>query len=443
MILVGNSRGSAQGLAQHLLNTHDNEKVEVHEVSGFVSDTLTGALNEAQAVSRGTKCQKFLFSLSLNPPKDATVDVADFERAVDQAEEKLGLTGQPRAVVFHEKKGEDGLVRRHCHAVWSRIDTQQMKAIPMDFHKRRCQDVSRELFREHGWEMPKGHENPLHRNPTNFSLAEWQQAKRAKKDVKALKSMFADCWAQSDSKAAFAHALKERGYVLAQGDRRGFIAVDHKGEAYSISKYAGVKAKDTRARFGSHEDLPTKDEAHVRAANVVTTRLDELKSEQTQQQESKLERLKTEEAKKNEQHREQQTVLSQHQTERQQHEDSERQSRFRTGLWGFVDRFTGRHKRTEAENQAEILQHQERDKTEQQRLEQSQAQSVQATEQKKAAVIQKSEAVTNEIKTDIQNIQSALPPDVEQRRQEYMKLREARRQSPARTRARDGPSLEP
>ncbi|MEO1041444.1 MAG: hypothetical protein AAFX52_04070 [Pseudomonadota bacterium] len=101
MILVGNSRGSAQGLAQHLLNAHNNEKVDVYEVSGFVSDTLTGALNEAQAVSRGTKCEKFLFSLSLNPPKNEAVDVDAFERAVDQAEDRLGLAGQPRAIVFH------------------------------------------------------------------------------------------------------------------------------------------------------------------------------------------------------------------------------------------------------------------------------------------------------------------------------------------------------
>ena len=53
----------------HLLNTEDNEHVEVHEVRGFVADTLPEALQEAQAISLATKCRQFLFSLSLSPPK--------------------------------------------------------------------------------------------------------------------------------------------------------------------------------------------------------------------------------------------------------------------------------------------------------------------------------------------------------------------------------------
>ena len=70
MIMVGNSRGNGQNLAQHLLSP-DNERVNVHAVDGFMSDDLHGAFKEAEAVSKGTRCKKYLFSLSLNPPKDA------------------------------------------------------------------------------------------------------------------------------------------------------------------------------------------------------------------------------------------------------------------------------------------------------------------------------------------------------------------------------------
>jgi hypothetical protein len=38
--------------------------------------------------------------------------------------------------------------------------------------------VSRDLYLEQGWKLPRGLETPSERNPMNFTLAEWQQAKR-------------------------------------------------------------------------------------------------------------------------------------------------------------------------------------------------------------------------------------------------------------------------
>ena len=60
MILIGNQRGGAKDLAQHLLK-EENDHVQVHELRGFASGNLAGALTEAYAVSRGTKCKQFLF----------------------------------------------------------------------------------------------------------------------------------------------------------------------------------------------------------------------------------------------------------------------------------------------------------------------------------------------------------------------------------------------
>lgn len=117
MILEGNARGYGAELARHLLNMRDNDHVQVHLLDGFLADDLAGAFEEAEAISQATQCKKYLFSLSLNPPPDASVSVGAFEDAIAKAETALGLTGQPKAVVFHEKNG-----RRHAHAVYSRID---------------------------------------------------------------------------------------------------------------------------------------------------------------------------------------------------------------------------------------------------------------------------------------------------------------------------------
>ena len=121
MILKGSQRGGAAQLARHLLKTVENEHVELYEVRGFVSDDLPGALHEAYAISRGTRCRQFLFSLSLSPPPSERVPVEVFESAIDEAEGRLGLKDQPRVVIFHEKEG-----RRHAHCVWSRIDPDKM-----------------------------------------------------------------------------------------------------------------------------------------------------------------------------------------------------------------------------------------------------------------------------------------------------------------------------
>ncbi|NJM35015.1 MAG: hypothetical protein HC850_10265 [Rhodomicrobium sp.] len=151
MILKASQRGGAKELAVHLLRTDENEHVELHEVRGFVSDDLTGALKEAQAISRGTRCTQFLFSVSLNPPEDQNVKIETFENAIDRIEEKNGLTSQPRVVIFHEKEG-----RRHAHAVWSRIDAETMTARNLPHFKLKLRDISCELYLENDWQMRAG-----------------------------------------------------------------------------------------------------------------------------------------------------------------------------------------------------------------------------------------------------------------------------------------------
>ncbi len=256
MILKGNQRANGRELALHLMNVDDNEHAVVHELRGFLTDDLAGAFKEVEAISLGTQCQQYLFSLSLNPPKSAKVSVKEFEKTISEIERRLGPSGLPRAIVFHEKKG-----RRHAHCVWSRIDVARMRAINLPHFKRRLMDISRELYLEHGWEMPAGLLNTQDRDPLNYSGTEASQAKRAKRDPVALKALFKSCWAASDSRTAFAAALWEKGFCLARGDRRGFVAVDAEGEVYSLSRWCGVKAKELRARLGDGADLPSVDDA--------------------------------------------------------------------------------------------------------------------------------------------------------------------------------------
>ena len=201
-----------------------------------------------------------MYSLSLNPPKGETVSVAKFEKAIEQVEERLGLQGQPRAIVFHEKEG-----RRHCHVVWSRINIDKMKAIPMSHDYRKLTELSRELFLEHGWDMPEGLRNYGRSNPLNYSHAEHQQAKRVGKHAAQVKEDIQAAWEQSDNRASFEMALAEKGYFLAQGDKRSFVVVDRSGEIWSVPKQLpkGINTKHVRAKLGNADELPSIADIHT------------------------------------------------------------------------------------------------------------------------------------------------------------------------------------
>lgn len=343
MILKGNQRAGGGQLAAHLTNLRDNDHVTVHELRGFVSDDLHGAFNEAYAVSRGTKCKQFLFSLSLNPPETADVAVEAFEQAIASIEKRLGLAAQPRAIVFHEKNG-----RRHAHCVWSRIDAAEMKAINLPHYKMKLRDVSRDLYLEHGWQMPRGLIDPGERDPLNFSREEWQQALRIEADPKKLKQVFIDCWAASDSQTSFEAALADHGLYLARGDRRGYVAVDGRGEIYSLSRWTGKKSEELKARLGPPQKLRSVEQARHLIAQRLDTAANEIGAAAQKHNEKRKEKeLASYKARRDELvagQRMQRRQLAEKQRGRATLERKERQARMPKGLKALWARISGAYR---------------------------------------------------------------------------------------------------
>ena len=358
MILKGSQRGGSQQLAAHLLKTMENEHVAVHELRGFLSSDLKSALHEIYAVSRGTRAKQFIFSLSLNPPAYESVPAGDFEAAIEATEIKLGLQGQPRAVVFHEKDG-----RRHAHVVWSRIDAARMKAINLPHFKLKLRDVSRQLYMQHGWQMPRGLVNSKERDPTNYTRAEWEQAKRGKHDPRALKAMFQECWAISDSRKAFAPALQLRGYYLAKSEKR-IVAMDFRGEVYSIPKWVGLKAKEVRGKLGDGKDLPTLEAVQHTIAARMTDMLRQHVATADAAYEKKAAAIAARKTRIVDQQRKERAELETRQQQRWAKETADRASRLNKGFRGIWDRLIGKHARQTRENEREALQALQRDRKE-------------------------------------------------------------------------------
>lgn len=393
MILKGSQRSGAKQLGLHLLRMDENDHVEVHEIRGFVSNNVVNALREAYAVSRGTKCQQYLFSLSLNPPLGENVPIPIFEAAIEETEKRLGLSGQPRVIVFHEKQG-----RRHAHCVWSRIEPTTLRAVNMSHFKVKLRDMSRQLFLEHGWKMPRGYMNSEEANPLNFSLMEWQQAKRIGRDPQKIKAMFQECWAVSDSLKAFSNALASRGYYLAQGDRRGFVAVDWTGEVYSLSRWTDAKTKDLKTKLGDPGDLSTVAEASEAIAIKVASKLTGFSADVRLEFDAARLALKARRDDLVVRQRNERAFLAEVQAARWVEESRYRNERFRKGLGGLWDLVTGKSRSIRAENAADIVAKKARDQAERQvvidrqlsdrRMLQSQVKSLQNRHEREAERLQ-------------------------------------------------------
>lgn len=351
MILKGSQRGGGAQLARHLLNALDNDHITVQELRSFMADNLRGAFEEAHAISKGTRCTQFLFSLSLNPPKDAAITVDDLMAAADRAEKALGLEGQPRAVVVHEKEG-----RRHAHAVWSRIDAETLKAINLPHFKNRLKSLSKELYLDHGWELPQGHKENGWKNPLNFSLAEWQQAKRLDMDPREIKQVMREAWSRSDNQSSFKAALEENGLYLAKGDRRGFVALDLHGEIYSVSRWSGIKTKELNERLGKPDALPDVSETREHLRKSLSKNLrNYMREMQDQHKEARAPLMEERRDMVRDQRIER--VKLQHALDKRWKEESKaRSDRFATGFKGVWELLTGKARDIRRKNEHETYQ---------------------------------------------------------------------------------------
>jgi hypothetical protein len=414
MILKASTRSGGKQLGIHLLKTEENEHVEVHEVSGFASDSVMGAMNEAYALSRGTKCGKYLFSVSLNPPETELVRPEVFETAIDDIEERLGLKGQPRIIVFHEKQG-----RRHCHAVWSRIDSDTMTAKDLPFFKRKLNELSKQIFLENGWAMPKGFENPKLRDPTSFTLKEWQQAKRVGLDPRELKSAVQDCWKRSDGVSAFSNALEERGLYLARGDRRGHVVLTLDGEPFALSRLIDGKTKEVNAKLGDPNKLCSVDETKALIGEKIAPRLSSYIAEAKRLAVNAMKPLIEQKQKLTDAHQSARKEFDTKLKDRWDAEQQARASRTRKGWAGVWDFMTGRYFKVRKQNELEVQFAVERDRTERHGL------------------------ITSQLKErqDLQaNIKTARRREAEQvlalyrDSAKFRRMREGREQAPARVR---------
>ena len=87
--------------------------------------------------------------------------------------------------------------------------------------------------------------------------------------LQALRSEITALWANSDSGKGFMAAIGERGYQLAQGDRRAFVLVTSEGDVHALPRLIeGARTADVRAKLADIDpsSLPTTAQAKAMLA---------------------------------------------------------------------------------------------------------------------------------------------------------------------------------
>jgi len=300
MIPFGSQRASGQELATHLLNAQDNELVEIAALRGTEFDDLHGAFAQWREQARSlTRCRKYLYSLSINPdPAQEPLTRAQYEDYIARAEERLGLTGQPRAVVFHVKH-----CREHCHVVWSRIDIAAGRAVQISFDRTKLMAVTREFARDHGLRLPKGYYREPGEPPQNsqVSLYEKVQEDRTGLTKEERITDVTGAWQRRDTPQTFVQNLEELGYILARGERP-YVLVDLYGEMNALPKLIAddkggqrVRTKDVRAFLEAAfpaGSLPSVEQARTLAAQRLKAREDAAKARTNDQEDNRAASLK-------------------------------------------------------------------------------------------------------------------------------------------------------
>lgn len=255
MIIKGKSRGGPKQLATHLLRADTNERVEVLEKPANAA-VIGDAFAEWQTIAEGTRGRYGLYHANIDPDAQYAMTAEQWTRAVDLLERELGLDGQPRVVVMHEKND-----RQHIHVVWQRTDIDTMTLLSdshnYDAHRRVARALEKEFGHEAMITKPAEERAPI-------SHAEWQQAERSGHDPRAFKDQVTALYHASENGAALQKNLDAHGLMVAQGDRRDFVIVDHAGEVYSLARQIkGMTAKDLRAFMADvdADTLPTVAEA--------------------------------------------------------------------------------------------------------------------------------------------------------------------------------------
>lgn len=262
MIIKTSVRGNGGKLADYLLKDKKNDRAELLEMRGWTAATLKKAFSLSEEIAQQkTHCENPFYHVAFRAAPGETLTAEQWAHCAEKLESQLGLEGHHRAMVMHTYKGE-----KHLHVVWDRIDENTLKAAELKYEHLRCKDAARTLEKELGLQPVRNQKRDPERELAAPTMAEEQQARRKGQDLKDRREAIREAWERSTDGQSFTAALDERCFILAQGDKRDYVAIDRQGSVYSIGKRTtGATASQVRGKLADldRDQIPTVKQAHA------------------------------------------------------------------------------------------------------------------------------------------------------------------------------------
>lgn len=260
MIIKGNLHDNGAKLARYMIHGKRDEQAELWQVRGFAELDVIDAFRSIHIMSEATQCEKPFFHVQVrNAEHDRALMRDEWERIADRIEARIGYHDQPRAIAFHIDMATG---QEHMHIAWSRIDDEKMKARPLPYYKQRLKSTARELEEALGLTRVRNEREAG--EPRSARRNEAEQSRRLEVDGKDIRQTIRNCYERSDNGKSLQHALADEGLILARGDKRDFVVIDHAGGIHALNgRLLDDTAKKVVQRLSDldREGLPSVKEA--------------------------------------------------------------------------------------------------------------------------------------------------------------------------------------
>lgn len=195
--------------------------------------------------------------------------------------------------------------------------------------------------------------------------------------------------------------LKENGLYLARGDRRGYVAVDFRGEVFSLNRWTNVKTKELKQRLGAPDSLPSVGEIKAYLADRMTERLQRYIQQAQNELKQKLQPFIQKKRALRKHHHHERLRLKEKHEDHWQKESLQRSHRLPNGLKGIWHRLTGKYQKIRNENECETKQCRMRDRDEKQCLIERQLKERQTLQRRVQPIIQEHKLQVLQLKQDV------------------------------------------